>query len=115
MAGQQDMAAAMLQLQNELATTRDQVGQIARSYDSLRGAHEALRQASDAALQARATEIAAMEQKLQQLLFTQKFDLLDMKTIQPEVFRGRHNETFKPWAKKLKAFGHELEPGRGGR
>ena len=38
------------------------------------------------------------------MLFTQKFDLLDMKTLQPEAFRGKQNETFKPWARKVKAF-----------
>ena len=91
-------------MQAELTATRNQVGQMAQSYDQLRAAHEALRLASDNALNQRAAEIAAMEQKLQQLLFNQKFDLLDMKTLQPEVFKGKHTEAFKPWAKKVKAF-----------
>ena len=98
------MEAAMQQLQQELATTRDQMSQMAVAHDSLRQAHEALRTATDTALQARAQEIAISEAKLQRLLLTQKFDLLDMKTLQPDTFHGKQNEAYKPWARKVKAF-----------
>ena len=102
---------AIAQLQNEVATTRDQLTRMAGAHDALQAnytalqtSHEALRQASQAAWTAKDAEIAATEQKLKQLLFTQKFDLLDMKTLQPEVFKGRQSDTFKPWARKVKAF-----------
>ena len=98
------MEAAMQQLQNELQTTRSQMQQMAGEHDNLRQAHEALRAATDTALQARAAEIANAEVKLQRLLLKEKFDLLDIKTMQPENFHGKQTETFKPWARKVKAF-----------
>lgn len=94
----------MQQLQNELATTRGQMAQMAQQHDALRLAHESLRNATDTTLQARAAEIQASEAKLRQLLFNQKFDLLDMKTLQPEAFKGKQAEAFKPWARKVMAF-----------
>ena len=94
----------MQQMQNELNTTRAQIARMATEHDSLRQAHEALRSATDLALQARTNEIATAEMKIRQLLFTQKFDLMDMKTLQPETFKGKQSEAFKPWARKVKAF-----------
>ena len=85
------MEGAMQQLRQELATTRDQMSQMAVAHDTLRQAHESLRTATDTALQARSPEIANSEAKLQRLLLTQKFDLLDMKTLQPDTFHGRQN------------------------
>ena len=86
----------MTQLQTELATTRTQMAQMAAEHDNLRQAHEALRVATDTALQAKASEIASSEAKLKQLMSNQKFDLLDMKTLQPETFKGKQSEVFKP-------------------
>ena len=94
----------MTQLQTELATTRTQMAQMAAEHDNLRQAREALRAATDTALQAKASEIASSEAKLKQLMSNQKFDLLDMKTLQPETFKGKQSEAFKPWARKVKAF-----------
>ena len=59
---------------------------------------------SDSLFRQRAEEIKASEDKLSRLLFNQKFDLLDMKAMQPEMFKGRRNDAFKPWARKLKAY-----------
>ena len=98
------MEAVIQQLQNELATTRNQMAAMAGEHDNLKQAHEALRTATDVALQARTAEIAATEVKLRQLLLKEKFDLLDMKTLQPETFRGKQTEAFKPWARKVKGF-----------
>ena len=100
----QQMEAALAQLQGELAMTRQQMITMATSHDALRQQHERLRQASEAAFQAKAAEIASSERKLQNLMFNQKFDLLDMKTITPDEFKGKHSEAFKPWARKVKAF-----------
>ena len=95
---------AMQQLQGELNTTRDQLARMADSHDQLRAAHEALRLASEQAFQMKAAEIQASEDKLSKLVFNQKFDLLDMKTLQPDTFKGRAQEAFKPLARKVKAF-----------
>jgi uncharacterized membrane protein len=101
------MEAAMIQLQNDLAQTRQQMAIMASSHDNLSRAHEALKDQSDTLFRQRADEIRASEDKLSKLMFTQntqKFDLLDLKTMQPEVFKGRRNDAFKPWARKLKAY-----------
>ena len=98
------MEAAMIQLQNDLAQTRSQMAIMASSHDNLAIAHEALKNQSDALFRQRAEEIRASEDKLSKLLFSQKFELLDLKTMQPEVFKGRRNDAFKPWARKLKAY-----------
>ena len=77
---------------------------MASSHDSLSRAHEALKDQSDALFRQRADEIRASEDKLSKLMFTQKPDLLDMKAMQPKMFKGRRNDAFKPWARKLKAY-----------
>ena len=98
------MEQAMIQLQNDLAQTRQQMAIMASSHDNLAIAHEALKSQSDMLFRQRAEEIKNSEDKLAKLMFTQKFDLLDLKTMQPEVFKGRRNDAFKPWARKLKAY-----------
>ena len=105
---------AILELQSQLEDTQTQMQTLAENHDLLKKAYDTLestaaeaertRALHDAATTARMAEIAASEKKLQGLLFSQKFDLLDMKTLQPETFRGRHHEPFKPWARKVKAF-----------
>ena len=77
------MEAAMIQLQNDLAQTRQQMAIMASSHDNLSRAHKALKDQSDALFRQRADEIRASEDKLSKLMFTQKFDLLDLKTMQP--------------------------------
>ena len=98
------MEQAMIQLQTDLAQTRSQMQMMAASHDNLQRAHEALKGQSDALFRQRAEEIKASEDKLSRLLFSQKFDLLDMQAMQPEMFKGRRNDAFKPWARKLKAY-----------
>ena len=63
------MEAVIQQMQNELATTRGQMAAMAHEHDTLKAAHEALRQATDAAWHARTAEINNLEMKLKQLLF----------------------------------------------
>ena len=98
------MEQAMVQLQAEMAQARDQIARMASAHDGLQKAHLALRDESDALFKARQFEIEQSERKLEKLLFNQKFDLLDLKAMQPEVFKGRRAEAFKPWARKLKAY-----------
>ena len=99
------------QILSELSNTRAQLQQMATAHDALAAAHEALRAASEKALNEKTAQIAETESKLGKLAFQQKFDLLDFKTLQPEIFKGRHHETFKPWARKVKAFCNAKQQG----
>ena len=98
------MEQAVVQLQAELANTRTQMGTMAQQHDALSAAHMALRSETDALFRQKQMEIATSEQKLERLLFNQKFDLLDAKAMQPDNFKGRRTEAFKPWARKLRAY-----------
>ena len=91
-------------LQLELQQTRAHLAQLATSHETLKTAHDALNSASHRLFGERALEITASEDKLRNLIFTQKFDLVDLKEITPDQFRGRKTDNFKPWAKKLKAY-----------
>ena len=95
---------AVVQLQNELGTTRQQLLVMAQSRDALQAAHNLLKSETERMLKEREDEIKKSEAKLAQFLFTQKFDLVELKTLQPEVFKGRRAENFLPWAKKVKTF-----------
>ena len=44
-------------------------------------------------------------------LFRQQFDLLDLKDMKPGGFNGRRTDNFKPWARKLKAYGNGKREG----
>ena len=98
------MEQAVIQLQAELANTRTQMQTMAQQHDALQSAHMALRSETDALFRQKQMEIATSEQKLERLLFNQKFDLLDAKAMQPDNFKGRRTEAFKPWARKLRAY-----------
>ena len=77
---------AVLELQNQLEATQEQMRTLATNYDGLKEAHQKLkdtndeaeknRSAIDAAMQARMDEIANSEAKLQRLLFNQQFEKL---------------------------------------
>ena len=95
---------AIIALQGELGAVRAQVVAVTTAYDALKGAHEALNAASDRLLGERAAEIKATEDRLRNLIFRQKFDLLDSKDLKPDPFKGGRTGCFKPWSKKLKAF-----------
>ena len=95
---------AFTQLQTELHATRAHVVQISAAHDALKAAHDALNAASHRLFGERETQIRESEEKLKNLIFTQKFDLIDFKDLKPDQFKGRKTEAFKPWAKKLKAY-----------
>ena len=97
---------AIIALQNEVKTTRDQVMEVTRRFDALLGAHTALRNQSDALFQAKTVEISALEARLTNLLTKQKtdFELLDLKAMKPEKFKGTRSEPWKPWARRFKAY-----------
>ena len=98
------MDQAMVQLQAERAQTRSQMQMMAANHGNFTRSHEVLKNQSDALFRQRAHEIKASEDKLSRLLFTQKFDLLDMEAMQPEMFKGQRLDAFKPRARKLKAY-----------
>ena len=108
MASQQMTAEqqAIVTLQADLAMTRDQVLQVTRRFDQLNEAHQKLSRESDQLFRVKADEIADLNVRLQSLLFKQKvdFELLDLKTMKPEKFKGSRNEAWKPWARRFKAY-----------
>ena len=77
---------------------------MAANHDNLTTAHESLEAQSAVLFRQRADEIIFVQEKLARLLFTKKFDLLGLKAMQPEVFKGRRLDAFKPWARKFKAY-----------
>ena len=97
---------AIIVLQTELKTTRDQVMEVTRRFDQLLGAHTALRDQSDTLFRKKADEISALEARLTNLLTKQKtdFELLDLKAMKPEKFKGTRAEPWKPWARRFKAY-----------
>ena len=97
---------AIVALQGDLATTRDQVTQVTKRFDALQLAHTQLANESDRVLKARGAEIAALEVRLHSLLTRQKtdFELLDLKSMKPEKFKGLRSEPWKPWARRFKAY-----------
>ena len=94
----------MIQLQAEFVQTRSQMQIMVANHDNLTRSHGALNSQSDALFRQRAEEIKASKDKVSHLFFTQKFNLLDMKAMQPEMFKGRRLDAFKPWARKLKLY-----------
>jgi hypothetical protein len=104
MAAMSPEAAALLVLQREMVETRSQVTLLTNSYDALKGAHDALNLAAQQALADKDRLISEAESRLRNMMFKQQFDLLDSKELKPDGFKGRASETFKPWAKKFKAF-----------
>ena len=41
----------------------------------------------------------------------QRLDLVDVKSMQPQVFSGHQSESYKQWAKKVRAFCNARKPG----
>ena len=104
---QQQMTAeqhALINLQQELETSRNQVLAVTQRLDALSASHQLLNNEADRLFREKAAEIQALEQRLSATLFTQKFDLLDLKTMMPEHFAGKRNEAWKPWQRKFKAY-----------
>ena len=61
-----------------------------------------LRKETDAALKAANARISGIGQRSGRA--EDKLDLVDIKTMQPQVFSGHMSESYKQWAKKVKAF-----------
>ena len=97
---------AIISLQADLATTRDQVMAITWRFDTLQQAHTQLASESDRIFRAKAVEITAIEQRRHGLLTRQKtdFELLDLKSMKPDKFKGTRSELWKPWARCFKAY-----------
>ena len=97
---------AITALQADLAMTRDQVLQVTRRFDQLNDAHQRLANDSDRLFREKKDEIQDLEVRLHNLLGKQKndFELLDLKAMKPEKFKGSRNEPWKPWARRFKAY-----------
>ena len=67
-----------------------------------------LRKETDAALKA---ANARINETGQRGTADEKLDLVDIKTMQPQVFSGHASESYKQWAKKVKAFCNARKPG----
>ena len=80
--------------------------EITRRFDTLLKAHTTLADESDKLFRGKAAEIGALEQRLHSLLSKQKtdFELLDLKSMKPEKFKGTRSEPWKPWARRFKAY-----------
>ena len=87
---------ATIALQGELGAVRAQVVAVTTAYDALKGAHDALNAASDRLQGERAVEIKSCEERFRNLIFRQKFDLLDSKDLKPDPFKGGRTVCFKP-------------------
>ena len=79
---------------------------ITQRFDTLQGAHTQLASESNRLFINKAAEIANLEQRLAQTLTKQKtdFELLDLKSMKPEKFKGTRSEPWKPWARRFKAY-----------
>ena len=93
----------MIALQQEMEQTRTQMLGLGQRFDGLAQAHTALQQAHDAlsfhtgqAMAQRQQQIQEIEDKLKNTYFKQQFDLLDLKNMRPEVFKGNRGENWRP-------------------
>ena len=85
------------QLVNELAQARDQILQLSRRQDDL--------------LQTTRAELQAAEARLQQAIAqgntahggndTNRFDIIDFKSIAPTSFHGKREESWKRWSRRF--------------
>ena len=102
---------AMIALQQEVEQTRNQLLSLGQRFDGLAQAHTTLQQGHDnlsfhtgTALAQRQQEIQEIGDKMKNLQFKQQFDLLDLKNMRPEMFKGNRGENWRPWARKFKAY-----------
>ena len=100
---------AIVALQQELETTKQQVIRVSNAHDTLRAAHDALNLAARNALEEKQQQIQQAEDRLKSLIFRQTFDLLDSKDLKPDKFKGRATEPFKPCNSKRTGFRAALE------
>ena len=101
----------MIALQQEVEQTRNQLLSLGQRFDGLAQAHTTLQQGHDnlsfhtgTALAQRQQEIQEIGDKMKNLQFKQQFDLLDLKNMRPEMFKGNRGENWRPWARKFKAY-----------
>ena len=104
MAIPQAQARAMIALQDEMRGTRASVDLLAAGQEEVQKAVDLLKDAATEEAAKQEAKIELLESRIQKLLFTQKFDLLDSKSLTPDLFRGRRSDAFKPWARKPKNY-----------
>ena len=72
---------------------------------------DGLRAETDAALREANKQISEFKKSGSGTAYEERLDLVDVKTMKPQVFSGHQNESYKQWAKKLKAFCNARKPG----
>ena len=109
---------ALFALQTEMGQTRAQLGVVSARFDQLSAAHTALQAAHDAlhadasrVLNERADEIRNLERSIANIMRKSNFDLLDVKAMQPDKFKGERTEKWRPWARRIKAYCTAKSPG----
>ena len=104
---------ALIALQTELRATRDQVLEVTQRFDHLTAAHQQLSAETGRIFALRAAEAAQLEQQLKTLLLKQRtdYELLDLKSMKPEKYKGTRAEAWKPWARRFKAYCNGKAPG----
>lgn len=104
---------AILALRQEMDDTRNQLLQVSQNYDGLQQAHTQLKQAHNqleqtaaGLLQSQQDRVSELEKKMDQGQQKQRIELLDLKSMRPEKFNGEHAEGWRPWSKRMKAYGN---------
>ena len=95
------MAAEIVSLTQRLGLAEQHGVQAAEALDKLR-------QETDAAFRAANARIDSGGNGNRH---EDRMDLVDIKTMTPTVFKGSMNESYKQWAKKVKAFCNSRKPG----
>ena len=94
---------ALIALQTELRATRNQMLEVTQRFDHLTAAHQQLSAETGRIFALRAAEVAQLEQQVKSLLLKQRtdYELLDLKSMKPEKFKGTRAKAWKPWARRF--------------
>ena len=104
MATMEQMVAEITGLTQRLALSEQQGVRLATQLDAMRVDTEtALRRARDM--------ISELDNKDSRGGDRDRLDLVDIKTMTPQAFGGKAQESYKQWAKKVKAFCNAKKPG----
>ena len=99
MATVESLAAEVVALTQRLMLSENHAVQAAEALEKLRKETDAALRAANLRLDARGGG------------YEDRMDLVDVKTMQPAVFKGTMSESYKQWAKKVKAFCNSRKPG----
>ena len=101
----------MEQVVAELATVRQRLGLSDQHNVQMAESMEKMRKEMDESMRNAYAKIQQLETAQTFNKHEEKMDLIDVRTMNPGVFSGKINESFKHWAKKVKAFTNARKPG----